>query len=246
MIMIVAVCLFYFIFIDLLVCSGRLGDNTGMCILFKITSSHLEVCVVNYRSLYFNITLKGCATSFTVSSEIPQNWVTYDTKLWKRFHWKESENPGVSSEIRTADEFILPLGGRRYFTVLAITYFLFSLLSACDVCSGRQLRQQFFAANSSGLKSVRLCVSLVNNRTCGRKTLAVCWLYRESYLAFGVAMRWGPANASDQTRNTLFSTVRQVAAQNNTMATVTGESLKTELEMFGVVCQDDSALDKSE
>lgn len=59
-------------------------------------------------------------------------------------------------------------------------------------------------------------------------------------------MRWGPANASDQTRNTLFSTVRQVAAQNNTMATVSGESLKTELEMFGVLCQDDSALDKSE
>lgn len=49
-------------------------------------------------------------------------------------------------------------------------YFLFSLISACDVFSGRQLRQQFFAANSSGLKSVRLCVSLVNNRTCGRKT----------------------------------------------------------------------------
>lgn len=30
------------------------------------------------------------------------------------------------------------------------------------------------------------------------------------------------------------------------MATVTGESLKSELEMFDVVCQDDSALDKSE
>lgn len=46
---------------------------------------------------------------------------------------------GVSFEIRTADVFLLPLGGRRDVAVLAITYFLFSPLSTCDVSSGRQL-----------------------------------------------------------------------------------------------------------
>lgn len=106
---------------------------TRMCILFKITSSHLEVCVVSYRNLYFNITFKNCATSFTVSSELPQNWVTYMTQnSGKGFTEKKVKIQafqGVSSEIRTADEFILPLGGRRDFTVLAITsYFHWSRL----------------------------------------------------------------------------------------------------------------------
>lgn len=61
-------------------------------------------------------------------------------------------------------------------------------------------------------------------------------------------MKWGPADASDQTTNTLLGAVRQLAPRQirTTMATVTGESLKTELEMFDVLCQDESALDKSE
>lgn len=128
----------------------------------------------------------------------------YNSSLWKMFYCDFSTTAccGVKVvrdncqaswyEARTTDEFIWPLGGKRdssypkpLFTSSFHCSWVMTYVPAAN--SGSSFSRQ----TAVGWILSVLCVSVVNNRTCGRKTLTVCWSSRRHYLAFGLAMKWG-------------------------------------------------------
>lgn len=136
--------------------------------------------------------------------------------------------------------FMWPLGGKRDFNSLALFTSSVETLGLWRNIRPPTPRALFRGKPAdSSLAGSCSCVCVLWQLTePAEGKLSPVILEAAVIFAFGLAMSWDQLLLKE--RPLTYHT------QHSTMATVTGESLKSELEMFDVLHEDEFALDKSE